>query len=310
MYREPFSRTFCSEADTGSRRPAARCTASSTRKRAVRPSGRVSSNEYSTLPAPRVVATSASSPVRSARCASSASSTRTCKPPARPSRAATESASGVPRTTPTVSTSAGLFRNAIPRPIARTTGKKKVQNTASGSRTNSRKRTSVSCASDCAVHGNRARLTSRIAQLPPRERYEHVLECRRMRHQLVEREPALGERAEDGRHGARQLHCLQRPSPLVHPRGLHAVEPLERSGVQRAVHVTRHGELHHVLRAETRDQLARRAERYHTSMIDDRHAVAQPLGLVHVVRRQHDAPSTCFELRDQIPQLAARLGIE
>ena len=48
------------------------------------------------------------------------------------------------------------------------------------------------------------------------------------------------------------------------------------------------GELDHVLDADGRDQLARRAERDDLAVIHDRHAVAQPLGLVHVVRGQQD----------------------
>ena len=35
----------------------------------------------------------------------------------------------------------------------------------------------------------------------------------------------------------------------------------------------------------------------HLPVVDDRHAVAQPLGLVHVVRREQDRPAGCPEVR-------------
>ena len=59
-----------------------------------------------------------------------------------------------------------------------------------------------------------------------------------------------------------------------------------------------------------RDQLARRAERDHLAVIDDRDAVAEHLRFVHVVRREHDRAAERFEFGDQIPELAARLRIE
>ena len=48
----------------------------------------------------------------------------------------------------------------------------------------------------------------------------------------------------------------------------------------------------------------------HLAVVHDRHAVAEPLGLVHVVRRQQDRPAGALELVDEIPELPARLRIE
>ena len=64
------------------------------------------------------------------------------------------------------------------------------------------------------------------------------------------------------------------------------------------------------LDADRRDQLARRAERDHLAVIDDRDAIAQPFGLVHVVRRQQNGAAGALELLDQIPELAPRLRVE
>src|SRR5687767_262938 len=45
-------------------------------------------------------------------------------------------------------------------------------------------------------------------------------------------------------------------------------------------------------------------------MVDDGDAIAQPLGLFHVVRRQHDGASAGAKHANELPQLAASLGIE
>src|SRR5262245_14601782 len=45
-------------------------------------------------------------------------------------------------------------------------------------------------------------------------------------------------------------------------------------------------------------------------MIDDGDAVAQNLGFIHVVRREHDRASHRLELGDQLPELPPRLRIE
>jgi len=91
---------------------------------------------------------------------------------------------------------------------------------------------------------------------------------------------------------------------------VHAVERFQRTHVESAVGRARRGELHHVLRAQAGDQLARRSERDHPAVVHDGDAVAQPLRLVHVVRRQHDAPPARAQLHDEVPELPARLRIE
>ena len=46
------------------------------------------------------------------------------------------------------------------------------------------------------------------------------------------------------------------------------------------------------------------------SVIHDGHAVAQPLRLLHVMRRQNDRAPGLLQPIDQIPQMAPRLRIE
>src|SRR5579862_3289570 len=200
------------------------------------------------------MATSATLPVRSARNAESAGSSRTmmflC------------AASSVPRsrragaggsTTATVTESIGRLLKASPRPAAMRMGKTNTQKSASGSRMNSRNLTNVSCAS-CECRHSRARRPpegSVIAQVPSRKRHEHVLERRRHRAHL------------------------------------------------RARRGTMFG-----------DEVSRRAARDDPPVVDDGDPVAQPLGLVHVVRREDNRSPRCAKALDDVPHLAARLRVE
>src|SRR4051794_39362844 len=130
----------------------------------------------------------------------------------------TESAPG-DCTTPTCTISAGLFRKAMPSPIARRIGKAKVQKTASGSRRNSRRRTMVSSRSDeCTC------VDSGFTKLPPGEMYEHVFECGRVRGQLRELELSLGQRGEQGGDCAMQLTDTELISVLESASRLHTGE--------------------------------------------------------------------------------------
>jgi hypothetical protein len=76
---------------------------------------------------------------------------------------------------------------------------------------------------------------------------------------------------------------------------------------RRAVHER---ELDHVLRAERGDERTRRVERDHPAVIHDGDPVAQPLRLLHVVRRQEHRAAVRAEAADHVPQLPARLRIE
>src|SRR5437868_2454771 len=57
-------------------------------------------------------------------------------------------------------------------------------------------------------------------------------------------------------------------------------------------------------------KLARRAERDDMAVIHDRDPVAETLCLLHVVSGENDRPSLFLELRDQVPELSARLRVE
>src|SRR5918999_2139573 len=74
--------------------------------------------------------------------------------------------------------------------------------------------------------------------------------------------------------------------------------------------VARYRELHDVLGSERGNELARRAEGDHASVVHDCDTVGESLRLLHVVGREHDRPPGRFQCFDQIPYLATRLRVE
>src|SRR5688572_15004569 len=65
-----------------------------------------------------------------------------------------------------------------------------------------------------------------------------------------------------------------------------------------------------MLRPDRIDELGGRPERDYMAVIDNCDSVAQPLGLVHVMSRQHNGAPRSTELLDQSPELPPRLRIE
>src|SRR5512141_556952 len=57
-------------------------------------------------------------------------------------------------------------------------------------------------------------------------------------------------------------------------------------------------------------QIEWRPQSNHMTVIHDRHAIAQPLGLLHVVCGENDRLAFRLESRDELPELAARDRIE
>ena len=69
-------------------------------------------------------------------------------------------------------------------------------------------------------------------------------------------------------------------------------------------------ELDYVMAAEAVDQIGRSAFGDDLAVIDDGKAVAEALGFVHVVRGEQDGATFLLEGADDVPELAAALGIE
>ena len=80
--------------------------------------------------------------------------------------------------------------------------------------------------------------------------------------------------------------------------GGRAVEPAELVGRHTVAQVEAHGRLG----AELGDQRARHVERHHAAAVHHRDTVAEPLGLLHVVRGEHDRGAVAVDLADHLPE--------
>ncbi len=121
---------------------------------------------------------------------------------------------------------------------------------------------------------------------------------------------ALFEQREQRGEGAVQLYDRERDSVGTRPhRGhtAHLSQDLEQIVRDPAL---RQREIHHVVRAQRRNQLLGSSLGDDLAVIHDRDPIAEALGFLHVVRReQHRAPVGA-EAADDLPQLAARLRVE
>src|SRR6185503_6707569 len=69
-------------------------------------------------------------------------------------------------------------------------------------------------------------------------------------------------------------------------------------------------EFYDLIRSERFDQISRRAERDHFSMIHDGDAIAETRRLFHVVSRQKNCAATGAKFFDDVPERETRLRIE
>ena len=76
------------------------------------------------------------------------------------------------------------------------------------------------------------------------------------------------------------------------------------------VGVARGLDRHDRVGADAALELGRRVEGEDLAVVHDRHPVAQLVGLLHVVRRQHDGLALAVEAFEQLPQRQPTLGVE
>src|SRR2546423_1427649 len=168
-----------------------------------------------------------------------------------------------PATTPTCSLSGPRCRKARPSPAASRIGKTKVQNTASGSRMNSRKRTSVSWT-----------IELRLNPRSPRESVFVVSRWRRSTAWLKAEEYSERSEVSGGESFIAKMSPRQRDKNILECRGRFPwLWWREIRNIDRFL------------------QLARGPHGDHVSAIDNRDAVAEPFRLLHILRRQHDPAS-------------------
>src|SRR5688572_7621102 len=256
------------------------------------PSGRVSSKRYSTLSEDRAITTSATFPVRRARAAAESSISAGSSSGLPVSRAIASDAAGASAWIATLDGASGRLRKAMPSPAVIRTGKRKVQKIASGSRTNSRIRTRTNRTSGRSVNRRGA---SAIAQGPTGQVDEHILECGRVGSELGQGKTAGSQQRQQRRNGAMGLGRLEEIA--VFPAAdAERARQLEQLGIGEGRPLD--AELEDVLSPQRSDQMPGRAERDHLAVIHDRHPVAEPLGLFHVMGGDHDGAPGPLDLLD------------
>src|SRR5687768_14641909 len=174
----------------------------------------------------------------------------------------------------TVKASTDSLRNAMPRPAVSRIGKKIAQKMASGSRTNSRIRTSVSWMSGCPSRvGTRARTWSApladvsfIAQVTSREEHEDVLQRGRMGTELGQRDTLAPDLLEQRGQHALQVQNLYLDAAVLGARPantLHAADSVQIDGARD----TSRWKLHEVAGANRGDECTWRIHRDHFPMV-------------------------------------------
>src|SRR6185369_11788981 len=252
-------------------------------------------------PAGAARTSTATRPRRSAASASAGARRITSRSGAASSAFTTLAAPG-PSSTPMRERGGPELLNAIPSASAISTGNANTQNTASGSRRKPNMRTRVSCQSGESVRPRR----SLIAQRPAGHAHEHVLERGVVGGQALERDLLARELGQERRDRDVRLVHDEREARGLAAALAHGRQALDGAELERAVD----RELDHVLGAEARDQLGGRAERDDAPVVHDRDAVAEPLSLVHIMRREQRGAALPAKRLDQVPELPPRLRVQ
>ena len=143
-----------------------------------------------------------------------------------------------------------------------------------------------------------------IAQLPSRQRDEHIFERRAVRAELAQRGVAAGagNRAAPAPSGAAPTStgatCAASRRTSRTPGSADSTRRRSRDAVAER-------ELDDVLGAERRDQLARRAERDQLALVHDADAIAELVRFVHVVRGDQDGAAVARETARAPPTAGA-----
>src|SRR5579859_3318423 len=142
-----------------------------------------------------------------------------------------------------------------------------------------------------------------------RERDEYILQCCGMGAQLCERDILAVQFREKRRHREMQFRDLKFHSAVLCSNVANSFDAAQRGNIE-GVRIGARGKRNQMLRADRGDQFARRAESDLSAVVHDGDAFAEALGFVHVMRGEKDGAAGGFEFLDQIPKLAAGLGIE
>src|SRR5258705_1572796 len=151
---------------------------------------------------------------------------------------------------------------------------------------------------------------SRITELPPGERDEHVVERGVMCREQRQLHAALFEQREQRRKRAVQLYDREGEPIAARPHGGAAPHlPQDFHEILRDA-AFRRREVPHVVRAQRRNQLLGSSLGDDLPVINDRDATTEALGSSHVMRRKQTVAARGAKAADDLPQLPARLRVE
>src|SRR5258705_3539058 len=127
---------------------------------------------------------------------------------------------------------------------------------------------------------------SRITELPSGERDEHVVERGVVRGEQRQLYAALFEQREQRGERAVQLYDREGDTIAAHPHGGHAPHLPQDFHEIRGDAAFRRRKVHHVVRAQRRNQLLWSSLGDDLAVVHDRDPVAQALRFLHIVRRE------------------------
>ncbi len=148
------------------------------------------------------------------------------------------------------------------------------------------------------------------------EEHEDVLEAGLARAEVFELTAVAGYRIQKRGYGEMRLADTQADGRILATDRLYAgqrppaLEVVAVSAIAADASVLADLELDHVMASQPVDKVGGSAFGDDFSVIDDGQPVAEAFGLVHVVRGEQDSATFFLEGADDVPELAAALGIE
>src|ERR1039458_2910627 len=137
--------------------------------------------------------------------------------------------------------------------------------------------------------------TSFFPQVPPGQTYKYVFQTGLSGGQMLQLASPLPDRIQQGRNRQVRLLHTQRHHAVILAHRFHARQRAP-SLKRRPVGTPAHHKLHDVMPAQALYQVWRRTLGDDLPMIHNRQAITQPLGLIHIMRGQHNSAPGALKL--------------
>src|SRR5437870_11641117 len=148
--------------------------------------------------------------------------------------------------------------------------------------------------------------TSFLPQVPAGEADENILKARLARRKVQKLRTTVLDRLQQRRNRQMRFAHVEAEEAVIMAHGFDSGQCAP--DIQRcAIRIAANRELDHMMPAQTLDEIRRRALRNDLAMIDNDQAVAETLGLVHVVSREQHGRAGALTTADNIPELSAPL---